>query len=183
MSLGIHYRTFGARAIPTYVGEWILSHYAKDGELTADSREKIALFLTRFLPTKGQKDEIKNRLLKMETVQLLDDYHVSVNLKTGEPQPHNPGDLITKLAPVSFDPDARAERWEAFLQEILTQAELIEFVRLAVGNALTGITDEQCLYILHGGGANGKSTFIEVLRALLGDYGASAAADSFMHLK
>lgn len=80
----IHEAGFGARAIPTYVGEWILSHYAQDGELTGDSREKIALFLTRFLPTKGQKDEIKNRLLKMETIQLLDDYHVSVNLKTGE---------------------------------------------------------------------------------------------------
>ena len=80
----IHEAGFGARAIPTYVGEWILSHYAEDGELTGDSREKIALFLTQFLPTKGQKDEIKNRLLKMETIQLLDDYHVSVNLKTGE---------------------------------------------------------------------------------------------------
>jgi ATP-dependent Lon protease len=80
----IHEAGFGARAIPTYVGEWILSAYAEDGELTAQSRERIAAFLTRYLPTKGQKDEIKNRLLKMETVQLLDDYSVSVNLKTGE---------------------------------------------------------------------------------------------------
>lgn len=80
----IHEAGFGARAIPTYVGEWILSHYAQDGDLTAESRDKIAVFLTKFLPTKGQKDEIKNRLLKMETVQLLDDYSVSVNLKTGE---------------------------------------------------------------------------------------------------
>ncbi len=68
----IHEAGFGARAIPTYVGEWILSAYTEDGELTGENREKIAAFLTRFLPTKGQKDEIKNRLLKMETVQLLD---------------------------------------------------------------------------------------------------------------
>jgi len=86
----IHEAGFGARAIPTYVGEWILSAYAEDGALTAASRDKIAMFLTRFLPTKGQKDEIKNRLLKMETVQLLDDYHVSVNLKTGERNLHIP---------------------------------------------------------------------------------------------
>jgi ATP-dependent Lon protease len=86
----IHEAGFGARAIPTYVGEWILSAYAEDGELTGDSREKIAAFLTRFLPTKGQKDEIKNRLLKMETIQLLDDYHVSINLKTGERNLHIP---------------------------------------------------------------------------------------------
>ena len=86
----IHEAGFGARAIPTYVGEWILSAYAEDGELTGDSRGKIAAFLTKFLPTKGQKDEIKNRLLKMETIQLLDDFHVSVNLKTGERNLHVP---------------------------------------------------------------------------------------------
>ena len=80
----IHEAGFGARAIPTYVGEWILSAYAEDGELTAGSRDKIASFLTKYLPTKGQKDEIKNGLLKMETIQLLDDYTVSINLKTGE---------------------------------------------------------------------------------------------------
>jgi len=80
----IHQAGFGARAIPTYVGEWILSAYAQDGELTEASREKIAAFLGKYLPTKGQKDEIKNRLLKMETVRLLDDYSVSINLKTGE---------------------------------------------------------------------------------------------------
>jgi ATP-dependent Lon protease len=80
----IHEAGFGARAIPTYVGEWVLSAFAQDGELTAESREKIAGFLTKYLPTKGQKDEIKNRLLKMDTIQLLDDYTVSINLKTGE---------------------------------------------------------------------------------------------------
>jgi ATP-dependent Lon protease len=86
----IHEAGFGARAIPTYVGEWILSAYTKEGDLTAESREKIATFLTKYLPTKGQKDEIKNRLLKMETVQLLDDYTVSINLKTGERNLHIP---------------------------------------------------------------------------------------------
>ena len=80
----IHEAGFGARAIPTYVGEWILSAYAEDGELTEASRGKIAAFLGKYLPTKGQKDEIKNRLLKMETVRLLDDYSVAINLKTGE---------------------------------------------------------------------------------------------------
>ena len=59
----IHEAGFGARAIPTYVGEWILSHFIEEGQLTEASRERIAAFLGRYLPTKGQKDEIKNRLL------------------------------------------------------------------------------------------------------------------------
>ena len=82
----LHEAGFGARAIPTYVGEWILSNFVQDGELTEASRERIAAFLGKYLPSKGQKDEIKNRLLKMETVQLLDDFSVSVNLKTGQRQ-------------------------------------------------------------------------------------------------
>lgn len=86
----IHEAGFGARAIPTYVGEWILSAYAEDGELTGESRDKIAAFLTKYLPTKGQKDEIKHRLLNMETIQLLDDYTVTINLKTGDRNLHIP---------------------------------------------------------------------------------------------
>jgi len=80
----IHEAGFGARAIPTYVGEWILSHFVEEGQLTEQSRERIVAFLGEYLPTKGQKDEIKNQLLKMETVQLLDDFSVTVNLKTGK---------------------------------------------------------------------------------------------------
>jgi ATP-dependent Lon protease len=82
----IHEAGFGARAIPTYVGEWILSHYLEEGELSEVSREKIAQFIARFLPAKGQRDEIKDVLLRQQAVKLLDDYRVTVNLKTGQRQ-------------------------------------------------------------------------------------------------
>ena len=75
---------FSSRAIPTYVGEWILYNFLEDGELTEDSRNKISAFVNKYLPQKGQKEEFKNRLLNMENVKLLDDYSVSVNLKTGK---------------------------------------------------------------------------------------------------
>jgi len=135
----IHEAGFGARAIPTYVGEWILSHFAQDGNLMQDSRDRIAAFLGRFLPTKGQKDEIKNRLLKMEQVQLLDDYRVAVNLKTGERQLHIPllditdarvrGDIVdeNELLVTSgvwgigdlfyIPPENRGERGQVWLRE------------------------------------------------------------------
>ncbi len=77
---------FGARAIPTYVGEWILSRYLEDGELSDDSRARVAQFIARYLPDKGRKDAIKDDLLRQEVVKLLDDYSVTVNLKTGQRQ-------------------------------------------------------------------------------------------------
>ena len=80
----IHKAGFSSRAIPAYVGEWILYNFLEDGELTEESRNKISEFVNRYLPQKGQKEEVKNRLLNMENVKLLDDYSVSVNLKTGK---------------------------------------------------------------------------------------------------
>ncbi|HEX9990487.1 MAG TPA: BREX system Lon protease-like protein BrxL [Chloroflexia bacterium] len=82
----IHEAGFGARAIPTYVGEWILSRYLEDGELTDESRGKVAQFIVRYLPAKGQKDTVKDALLRQETVKLLDDYSVAVNLRSGQRQ-------------------------------------------------------------------------------------------------
>lgn len=82
----IHEAGFGARAIPTYVGEWILYRYLEDGELSDSSRVKIAQFITKFLPAKGQKDELKDALLRQEPVKLLDDYSVAINLKSGQRQ-------------------------------------------------------------------------------------------------
>jgi len=72
------------------VGEWILSHYVKGGELTEETRQKIATFINKYFPPKGQKEEIKNRLLNMEQVRLLDDYRVAVNLKSGRRRLHIP---------------------------------------------------------------------------------------------
>jgi ATP-dependent Lon protease len=86
----IHEAGFGARAIPAYVGEWILSHYVRGGELTEESREKIAAFINKYFPPKGQKDDIKNRLINGERVRLLDDYRVAINLKTGKRRLHIP---------------------------------------------------------------------------------------------
>ena len=74
---------FGGRAVPTYVGEWILADYLMDGELTEESRREIASFIARYLPPKGMKDAVKNQLVNCEVVPLLDDYSVRVNLKTG----------------------------------------------------------------------------------------------------
>jgi len=82
----IHEAGFGARAIPTYVGEWILSRYVEDGELSAESRTRVAQFIAKYLPAKGQKDAVKDTLLRQEVVKLLDDYSVTVNLSSGQRQ-------------------------------------------------------------------------------------------------
>ncbi|MBN1975953.1 MAG: DNA primase [Anaerolineae bacterium] len=105
----------------------------------------------------------------------------TLDLRTGELLPHRRDDLITRLAPVDFDPDAQAPTWAAFLDRVLAgNQELIDFLCRAVGYSLTGSTREQCLFILYGTGANGKSTFTEAVRGLLGDYAQQTPVDTLM---
>ena len=81
----VHNAGFGSRAIPTYVREWIISHYvAGETELTDLSRDKIARFVQKYVPDKGEKETIKNYLFEQVEVQFLDNFSVYVNLAKGD---------------------------------------------------------------------------------------------------
>lgn len=97
-----------------------------------------------------------------------------LNLRSGVLEPHDPDRLSTKLADVRHDAEATAPAFEAFLAQILPDEDLQAYVQRFVGYCLTGDVSEQVIAIWHGSGANGKSTLINVLRRLLGDYATIA---------
>jgi len=104
-----------------------------------------------------------------------------LELRAGTLRPGSPEDRITKTTGIAYDPEAECPRWEQFLQEImLGYAVLVHYLRRIVGYTLTGLTAEQCLFLLFGTGANGKTTLVETLLALSGDYGTKTAFDSFL---
>jgi phage/plasmid-associated DNA primase len=75
-------------------------------------------------------------------------------------------------------PEAECPRWRQFLFEVFDgDEELIEFLKRAVGYSLTGDSREHVLFVCHGPGCNGKTTFIETLKRLAGDLAATAAFD------
>jgi phage/plasmid-associated DNA primase len=86
----------------------------------------------------------------------------------------------SKLAPVEDDPHAKAPTWEAFLGQVLPSEELRGFVQRAAGYSATGDTSEQCMFIHHGPGANGKSTFQETVAAALGDYAMRTPTETLL---
>ena len=105
----------------------------------------------------------------------------TLDLKTGELRLHQRENLITKLAPVEYDPDAKCPLWKAFLDRIMAgNADLKKFLQKAAGYVLTGDTREQCLFIFYGVGANGKSTLLIVLQAAMGDYATTTPTESLM---
>lgn len=94
-----------------------------------------------------------------------------VNLKTGELLPAQPCQNITAQAVVDYDPAATCPRWEQFLAEIFSgKLEIIDFVHRAIGYTFSGDTSEHCLFLCQGMGRNGKSTFLDTLADIAGDY-------------
>jgi len=107
----------------------------------------------------------------------------TLDLRTGSLRPHNPEDLITKLAPLEFDITAKAPTFYKFLKQILVDKELISFVQRYLGYSLTGSTKEHAMAVLHGVGKNGKSTLVELIMDLMGDYSAVANPNALMQQK
>jgi len=106
----------------------------------------------------------------------------TLDLRSGRLRPHARRDNITHLAPVQYDEDAECPVWEGFLEQIYAgNRDLVRFIQRAVGYTLTGMTTEQCFFILHGHGSNGKSTLLRALTALFGGgYSTNANFATFL---
>lgn len=97
-------------------------------------------------------------------------------------RPHERGDLISKLAEVTYDPEARCPKWDAFLARFQPDAAQRSFLQTAAGRGLLGGASTQCLIFLWGDGANGKSAFTETLAQLLGAYAGRLKPESISGL-
>lgn len=102
-----------------------------------------------------------------------------INLRTGKLRDGKPEDLITLHSEIVYDADAKCPRADEFFREIfLDRADLIEFIDKALGYSLTGFTNEQCFFILHEEGSNGKSTFLNIVSHIIGDYARSTPSET-----
>ena len=94
-----------------------------------------------------------------------------LDLRTGDIVPTGQDVFVTKKLGANYDPTATCPLWERFLSVIFNGNQaVIDFVKRAVGYSLSGEVSEQCLFIMIGTGANGKSTFINAVRKVFGDY-------------
>ena len=105
------------------------------------------------------------------------------NLKTFELLDHNRSFFITRMADYEYNAKAQCPMFYKYLDRIFKsrddKADMIKFLQRAVGYTLTGSTEEQSLFLLYGSGANGKSVFLDVLNALMGEYGTVTQSKTF----
>ncbi|MEJ7786349.1 MAG: phage/plasmid primase, P4 family [Solirubrobacteraceae bacterium] len=105
----------------------------------------------------------------------------TVDLRTGELRDHDPADFLSLQAPVEYDPDAAALRYERFLGEVFgDDDELSSYFARAVGYTITGSTEEHVVFLPFGPGANGKSVAVRALSSALGGYAATADVETFL---
>lgn len=105
----------------------------------------------------------------------------TLDLRTGILSEHRRDDLITKLAPVAYDPDAQCPLFMQFLYRIMDDSEaLVTYLQRAIGYSLTGMIGDHCLFVCYGRGRNGKSTFLDTFQGLLGDYSHKMPSDLLM---
>lgn len=106
----------------------------------------------------------------------------TVDLRTGELRPHRKEDLLTTLCPTEFHPDAQSYNWDRFLDGAIPSQPVQDYLQRLCGYALSGRTEkaEELLPVLHGGGSNGKSKFIEAIRETVGSDFAGPASHGLL---
>ena len=93
---------------------------------------------------------------------------------------HDRADRITRLSPATFDPHAECPTFRKFLDRVVPDTSVQVFLQRYFGYSLTGSVAEQCLLLLQGQGRNGKSTLIELMAWIFGDYSMTLPIESLL---
>lgn len=104
----------------------------------------------------------------------------TLDLRTWQLRRHDPADRITKVCRAAYHRDARSDEWETFLERILPDKAVRDYMSRFVGVSLCGKILEQTFTIARGIGANGKGVLYGAVLHALGDYGHTAPSDLFM---
>lgn len=149
--------------------------YRKHCEKSRSSAAKVAMVreTEHQVPVRPEVLDAHNNLLN--TVSGI------LNLRSGLLSEHDRQQMMTKITNVEYADKDECPVWQGFIHTIFGgDPELIRYIQKAVGYSLTGSTEEQCVFFLYGEGRNGKSTFLDTLADILGDYAANIQPDSLM---
>lgn len=104
----------------------------------------------------------------------------TVDLNTGKIHKHDPEDMLTQISNVTYDENAKCDRWERFIDEVTECDEMSKnLLQMIAGYSLSGSTKHECFFILYGKTTrNGKGTYNSVMYKMHGDYAKVLHPDS-----
>ena len=99
----------------------------------------------------------------------------TLDLRTGNMRHHDPADMITRISTIEYDASAVCPTFMKFITwAMCDDADTVAYLQRFIGYCLSGKTTEQKLVFMYGLGKNGKTTLINVIQELLGDYSSNA---------
>jgi len=158
----------------------------------ADEEEMVKAFNKHVKATRSSRGKVS--MLK-ETEHLLaikpeefdtdkDMFNVQngyLDLKTGVLHEHDRNKFFTKISNVEYTDKADCPLWMEFLNTIFdNDKSLINYIHRAIGYSLSGSTEEQIMFILHGNGRNGKSVFLDIITEIFGNYSTNIQPQTIM---
>lgn len=165
----------------------------KDGEPTTSQAQKFAKWLTTQRFAVRVTSAVRTlRMRGVVTASARDfDQHPMllcvangvINLETGELLAHDPAYLFQQQTPIAYDPAATAPMWETYLERVMPDLAMRQYLQRIVGYTLTGLTSEQVFFMHYGVTKNGKSVFLEVVEAMLGGYSQGIPPSTLMTKK
>lgn len=104
------------------------------------------------------------------------------NFKNNTFHPHNPLDLITKMAQAWYDPTATHEVWDRCLRQWQPDGGIRTFLQEITGSGLIGEA-VQNLFVNVGSGRNGKGTFYKQIQIIMGNYAGTAPEEMLVETR
>lgn len=166
--------------------------YNESAELNNAGKEEAAKALTRWTINSRQAGRV-DAAVKMARIHvsvephelnshdfLLNVRNGILDLRTGQLSDPDPSLMLTKQARASYNPKAKSKVWDKVLKEWIPDKKMRDFVQQAIGYTLTGSIAEHKFFFFHGPPGSGKSTLIEAIKHLLGNYAETADVETFM---
>lgn len=101
-----------------------------------------------------------------------------LDLTTGHLHEHHPSFMCRKKTESRYLKNASAPVFEQFLVDITAgDNEVATYLMRFFGYALSGSVEEDCFLYIWGDGGNGKSTLLETITRVLGDYATNLDGD------
>lgn len=162
-------------------------------EYDENTRKQIAKWAIKS-EGKKQRDAILNDV-KARLTKSINDFDAppwlfnvqngTVNLNTGQLQPHDPHDYLMKISPINFDPTATCPLWLETLDLFFEKTQaIIDYIQRLFGYSIAGIVKgHRVIPYLHGKKRNGKSTIFGTILKIFGDYGVAVDISTFIESK
>jgi P4 family phage/plasmid primase-like protien len=103
------------------------------------------------------------------------------NIENGQVEERLREHYFTREFPVSYKPNAKSDKLDNFLKDLMrNNDEMVEFLKDLIGYFTTGDISMQYILFFTGGGSNGKTTFMEMLAKVFGQFYSDVHKCCFM---